>query len=67
LAENFNGFLKGGVRTYHWISKKHTQKYADEFAFRYNTRKYGEQERFDFMLSSVMGKCLSYGELTSPF
>jgi transposase-like protein len=66
LAENFNGFLKAGVRTYHWISKKHTQKYADEFAFRYNTRKYGEQERFDFMLSSIMGKSLSYGELINP-
>ncbi|CAG8625081.1 2117_t:CDS:2 [Cetraspora pellucida] len=62
-AENFNGFLKGGIRTYHWISKKYTQKYTDEFAFRFNTRKYGEQERFEFMLSSIMGKSLGYGEL----
>ena len=51
-AENFNGFLKGGIHTYHWISRKHAQNYADEFAFRFNTRKYEEQERFDLVLLS---------------
>jgi hypothetical protein len=35
----------------------------DEFAFRFNTRKYSEKERFDLVLSSAVGKSLSYGEL----
>lgn len=66
-AENFNSHFKGTIRgTYHWISKKHTQKYADEFTFRFNTRKYSNQERFDLVLASVVGKRLTYGELINP-
>jgi transposase-like protein len=51
--------------TYHHISRKHAQKYADEFTLRYNTRKYGEQERFDLLLSSTVGKRLTYRKLIS--
>jgi len=62
-AESFNNFLKGTIKgTYHWISKKHTQKYVDEIVFRYNTRKYSTEERFNLMLSSIMGKSLTYRE-----
>lgn len=68
LIENFNSHLKRGIRgTYHWVSKKHLSGYVDEFIFRRNTRKYGEQERFDLVLSSVMGKRLTYQQLTSTF
>jgi len=68
LIENFNSHLKRGIRgTYHWVSKKHLSGYVDEFIFRRNTRKYGEQERFDLVLSSVMGKQLTYQQLTSTF
>jgi transposase-like protein len=35
---------------YHSVSAKHLQFYLDESAFRYNTRKCGESERFDLML-----------------
>lgn len=68
LIENFNSHLKRGIQgTYHWVSKKHLSGYVDEFIFRRNTRKYGEQERFDLVLSSVMGKRLTYQQLTSTF
>jgi len=63
-AENFNLQLKRTINgTYHWISRKHAQKYANEIAFRFNTRKNSRQERFDLALSSAVGKHLTYGEL----
>lgn len=66
--EGFWSHFKRGINgIYHWISKKYIQNYANEFTFRYNTRKYGEQERFDLVLSSAVGKCLTYQQLTSSF
>jgi len=35
----------------------------DEFALRYNTRKYDAKERFELVLLSSVGKGLSYREL----
>src|SRR3954447_18923131 len=70
LAENFNSHLKRGIYgTYHWTSKKHSQKYANEFTFRRNTRKYSVQERFDLALLSTVGKRLTYQALINcqPF
>lgn len=62
--ENAWSHLKGNIRgTYHWISRKHSQRYADEFTFRRNTRKYNKQERFDFLLTSTVGKRLTYQQL----
>jgi transposase-like protein len=66
--ENFWSHLKRGVYgTYHWVSKEHLSKYVDEFTFRFNTRDYGEQDRFDLVLASSVGKSLSYRELISAF
>ena len=63
-AENFNSHLKRGIYgTYHWISKKHTPKYVDEFTLRFNTRKYNQQDRFDLVLLSAVGKRLTYRQL----
>jgi len=61
-AESFNNFLKGTIKgTYHNnISDKHLQKYLDEIAFRWNTRKWNEKDRFDLLLSSMVGKRLTY-------
>ncbi len=64
-AENFNSHLKRGLNTYHWISKKHSQGYANEAAFRYNTRKWSEKNRFDLVLALTTGKRLTYQQLIS--
>lgn len=49
--------------TYHWVSKKHTQKYLDEFTLRNNTGQYGDKERFDLVLLSSVDKRLTYQQL----
>jgi len=49
--------------TYHWISKKHSQKYLDEYTLRNNTRQYSDKERFDLVLLSSVGKRLTYQQL----
>ena len=39
--------------TYYKVSKKHLQRYVDEFIFRFNTRKYSEFERFELFLQCI--------------
>lgn len=52
--EGFWSLLKRGIfEIYHSLSKKHLQVYVDEFVFRYNTRKFGENDRFDLLLSNM--------------
>lgn len=52
--ENFWGLLKRGLLgIYHNTSKKHLQRYIDEFTFRYNTRNINDYERFDVLLSYI--------------
>jgi transposase-like protein len=63
--ENPWGHLKGTIRTYTHISRKHSQKYIDEFVLRFNTRKYKTEERFDLVLLASVGKSLSYNQLIS--
>jgi len=48
---------------YHSASKKHIQKYADMFCFRWNTRGYSIQERINEFFSLTSGKRLQYKEL----
>ena len=63
--EGFWSILKRGiVGIYHYVSRKHLQQYVDEFVFRYNTRNMiSETARFDYLLSSVSNKYLSYKKL----
>lgn len=49
--------------TYRWISRKHSQNYVNEFTLRNNTRKYSRQDRFNLVLSSMIGKHLTYQQL----
>lgn len=52
--EGFWSLLKRGVMgIYHSVSAKHLQNYLDEFVFRYNTRTYSENNRFDSMLNNI--------------
>ncbi|WP_420574367.1 IS1595 family transposase [Kordia sp.] len=61
--EGFWSLLKRGiVGIYHFTSKKHLQKYVDEFVFRYNTRKGGEFERFNLLLQNTQNR-ITYKEL----
>jgi len=61
--EGFWSLLKRGIfGIYHFASKKHIQKYVDEFVFRYNTRKCTEHQRFDLLLQN-MGFRLTYKQL----
>jgi len=50
--EGFWSIMKRGVvGIYHFTSRKHLQKYVDEFVFRYNTRLASESDRFNMLLS----------------
>lgn len=61
--EGFWSLLKRGViGIYHSMSDKHLQKYLDEFVFRYNTRGYSENFRFDAMLNNINSH-LTYKQL----
>ena len=52
--EGFWGLVKRGLLgIYHFASKKHLQKYLDEFVFRFNTKDYDENARFVKFLSNM--------------
>ena len=52
--ECFWGILKRGIiGIYHFTSKKHLQKYLDEFVFRFNTRYNSAEETFEHLLTNM--------------
>ena len=52
--ESFWSIVKRGLLgIYHFTSKKHLQRYLDEFVFRYNTREYTESGRFARLLTNM--------------
>ncbi len=62
--EGFWSLLKRGIfGIYHSTSRKHLQKYVDEFVFRYNTRNSNEAIRFNLLLANTEYR-LTYKTLT---
>lgn len=59
----FSMFDRMYVGTYHFISRKHMQAYANECAYRYNTRKSMEPVRFEDTVLRCSGIRLKYNNL----
>jgi hypothetical protein len=55
--------LRGYIGTYHYMSRKHLQKYANEFAFRYNTKNLSESAQFNLVLSNAGNYRITYKQL----
>ena len=63
--ENFWSLVKRAIHgTYVSIEPFHVFRYLDEQAFRFNTRKANDGQRFMRLIKHVVGKRLSYAELT---
>jgi ISXO2-like transposase domain/Transposase zinc-ribbon domain len=70
-VENFWSLLKRGLRgTYVAVEPFHLFRYVDEQVFRYNNRATKDNpltdaDRFDLLCSQIVGKRLTYAELTA--
>jgi transposase-like protein len=63
--ENFWSLLKRGLHgTYVSVEPFHLFRYIDEQAFRFNNRKVTDAQRFDLGVREIVGKRLTYAELT---
>jgi transposase-like protein len=63
--ENFWSLLKRGINgTYISVEPFHLFRYVDEQAFRFNNRKLSDAERFELGVRKIVGKRLTYAELT---
>jgi transposase-like protein len=63
--ENFWSLLKRGLHgTYISVEPFHLFRYIDEQAFRYNTRKLTDAERFATVMKQIVGRRVTYKELT---
>ncbi len=63
--ENFWSLLKRGLKgTYVSVDPAHLQAYVDEQVFRFNNRKMTDAERFGGIMKQIVGRRLTYNELT---
>lgn len=60
----FSLFDRMVIGTYHYISPKHMQKYANELSFRFNSRQSSSLDRFNLLLSNSTHR-LTYQKLIS--
>jgi transposase-like protein len=67
-AESFNALLKRGhYGIFHHLSKKHLERYLDEFAFRWKHRKTTDGQRMVAALDGADGKRLMYRQPVGKF
>jgi transposase-like protein len=63
--ENFWSLLKRGIAgTYVSVEPFHLFRYLDEQSFRFNNRRVNDSIRFNRVLSQIVGKRLTFAELT---
>ena len=64
-VEGLWAIMKRGIYgIYHHVTAKHLQAYCNEYAFRYNTRKIKDSQRFVLSLEGIKGR-LTYKDLIS--
>lgn len=65
-VESFFALLKRGIMgSYHHVSRKHLNRYCDEFAFRWSHRHTTDRERTTAALTQTVGRTLSFRKLTN--
>lgn len=63
--ENFWSLLKRGISgTYVSVEPFHLFRYLDEQAYRYNNRRMNDGERFSLAVSGIVGKRVTFDQLT---
>lgn len=62
----FSLIKRGLYGTFHAVSKKHLQKYLNEFEFRYNSREEVDSDRVAMAIVKADGKRLTYAEHVEP-
>jgi transposase-like protein len=63
--ENFWSLLKRTMSgTYVSVEPFHLHRYLDEYSFRFNNRRESDAQRFETLISQVVGKRLTYAKLT---
>lgn len=62
IVSNLKAFIAG---TYHGLDKKHLQRYFDEFAYRFNRRRYAPQLFNRLLLACTATTTVTYNELIS--
>jgi len=67
-AESFFSLLKRAIiGAWHHISREHLPKYANEFAFRWNTRQDSDGQRLERFAHWIEGKRLTYRQVSQTF
>lgn len=65
-VESYFALMKRGIHgAYHHVSKRHLDRYCDEFSFRWNYRKVTDGERTEAALRQAPGRRLMYREPTA--
>ena len=59
-VSNLKAFIAG---TFHGLDKKHLQRYFDEFAYRFNRRKFQDQLFFRLLTACTFSTTITYREL----